>query len=602
MSLFYEDLEKQDSFGKLGVLVIKDLTDLDLLTKKSSHFRDLDVEILIVSRLLPNDLIYSNCNFLIYDSLAKRTANEIIYEFVTDKKFTKILLYNKFVEEINIIGLNFDQFLYEQEKVSKTQEKFTVNFLSGAYLSISFPFHRTYYAQFWNKKTGNLLYSCDMWNGGWAMTVIKYFIDYNIMVFDKLTDELLWDYHIDFSNKNIFVNFESSALGDTIAWMNSIDDFIEKHECNLILSTFHNNLFEQEYPHIKFVDPGQAVHGIFAQFSIGWFYKEDSSINTNYHPRDFRTIPLHQTTSDILGVDFIQKRPKIKIPELPKPIEGDYVVISPYSTTQAKFWNNPDGWEELVDFFVKIGWKVIVISKEENGFMGNYFPNGVINKTGDFPLESRINDIRWSRMFIGLGSGLTWLAWATGVPQTIISGFSQPWTEPTGDNILRIHNPSVCNSCFNRERLDSGDWMWCPDKKNTSEQFICSKSISSDDVISKISGYFQFSTKEKTKSLDLVKAIMNENCVKKITLFTSNISVKNSMLDDFENLFEKGVDCVFTDKSPVIGYNLFKNLVRKDGLLVFYNPEDFTYIDSLSCKKLIYKGDGSDQNFVILFL
>jgi MinD-like ATPase involved in chromosome partitioning or flagellar assembly len=74
------------------------------------------------------------------------------------------------------------------------------------------------------------------------------------------------------------------------------------------------------------------------------------------------------------------------------------------------------------------------------------------------------------------------------------------------------------------------------------------------------------------------------------------------MLDDFENLFEKGVDCVFTDKSPVIGYNLFKNLVRKDGLLVFYNPEDFTYIDSLSCKKLIYKGDESDQNFVILFL
>lgn len=602
MSLFYENVEKRDSFGKLGVIIIKDTKDLDLLSKKSSYFRDLDVEILIVSRLLPNDQIYSNCNFLIYDSLSKRSANDIIYEFVTDKKFTKILLYNKFVEEINVIGTSFDQFLHEQEKVSNTQEKFTVNFLSGAYLSISFPYHRSYYAQFWDKKTNKILYSCDMWNGGWAMTVIKYFIDYNIKVFDKLTDELLWDYHIDFSKKNIFVNFESSALGDTIAWMNSIDDFIEKHACNLILSTFHNHLFQQEYPHIKFVNPGEAVHGIFAQYNIGWFYREDSSVDTNFHPRDFRTIPLHQTTSDILGVDFVQRRPKIKIPELPKPIEDNYVVISPYSTTQAKFWNNTNGWKDLVEFFVGIGWKVVVISKEKNGYMNNYFPDGVIDKTGDYPLESRINDIRWSRMFIGLGSGLTWLAWATGVPQTIISGFSEPWTEPTGDDILRIHNPSVCNSCFNRERLDAGDWMWCPDKKNTPEQFICTKSISSSDVISKISQYFQFSISEKTNNLSLVKAIMSQSGVKNITLFTSNNSIKNSMLEDFDNFFEKGVDCVFTDKPPLIAYNLFKNLVRKDGLLIFYNLEDFTYIENLSCRKLIYKGDETVETFVILFL
>jgi hypothetical protein len=38
----------------------------------------------------------------------------------------------------------------------------------------------------------------------------------------------------------------------------------------------------------------------------------------------------------------------------------------------------------------------------------------IINKTGKFPIEHRINELKWCEFFIGVGSGLSWLAWSIG--------------------------------------------------------------------------------------------------------------------------------------------------------------------------------------------
>lgn len=602
MSLFYENLVKKDTFGKLGVIVVKETSQLDILSKKAQHFKDNNIEILVVTSLIPNDFIYTNCNFLIYDILSKRNEFEIIWDFARDKKFTKVLFYDKFVAEILLLDKTYEEFVERLEELRNKKENFVVNFLSGAYLLIEFPYYRSYYAQFWDRRTGNIIYSCDIWNGGWSLATIKYFVDYNIKVFDKLTDELLWDYSIDLRGKNVYISMESSALGDTIAWMGQIEDFIEKHQCNLTLSTFHNHLFEENYPNINFVKPGGLVWGIFAQYRLGWFYKHDSTPDYSLHPRDFKTIPLHQTTSDILGLDFKQKRPRIKIPDLPPEIEGDYVVIGPHSTTQAKFWNNKNGWQELVDFFNKLGWKVVVISREGDGFMGNHFPVNVIDKSGDYPLENRVNDIRWSKMFIGLGSGLTWLAWATGVPLTIISGFSEPWTEPSDDNILRIHNSTVCNSCFNRYRLNAGDWNWCPDNKDTPDQFICTKSITAQDVISRISNYFKISNTIHKTDLLMIKSLLKISEIKKITFFTQNKEVKQFFSPDFELSNERGVCAVFTDKLPEIAYPLFGSLLKPGGVIVLYELTNYDYIEKIAHPKIIWKDPHTDTGFCIIYL
>ena len=71
------------------------------------------------------------------------------------------------------------------------------------------------------------------------------------------------------------------------------------------------------------------------------------------------------------------------------------------------------------------------------------------------------------------------------LPVVLISGFSEKWAETTLDT-YRVINESVCHGCFNSERLDAGDWNWCPLHKNTNKMFECTKQISPDMVIKEI--------------------------------------------------------------------------------------------------------------------
>ena len=50
----------------------------------------------------------------------------------------------------------------------------------------------------------------------------------------------------------------------------------------------------------------------------------------------------------------------------------------------------------------------------------------------------------------------------------------------------RVINENVCHGCFNSERLDAGDWNWCPLHRNTNREFECTKKITSDMVINEI--------------------------------------------------------------------------------------------------------------------
>ena len=111
---------------------------------------------------------------------------------------------------------------------------------------------------------------------------------------------------------------------------------------------------------------------------------------------------------------------------------------------------------------------------------------GVINKTGNFPLDERANDIMNAKALVGIGSGLSWLSWALDTPTVLISGFSKPYSE--FKDCSRVFTPSldICNGCFNTHRLDAGDWEWCPKHKNTDRMFECTKSITPESVIKAI--------------------------------------------------------------------------------------------------------------------
>ena len=113
-------------------------------------------------------------------------------------------------------------------------------------------------------------------------------------------------------------------------------------------------------------------------------------------------------------------------------------------------------------------------------------PEGAEDFTGDIPLQERINLIKDADFFIGLSSGLSWLAWCCKVPVVMISGFTHPTNE--FETPYRVINYHTCHSCWNDMRLDFDhfDFLWCPRHKGTDRHFECTKLISAEQVITTI--------------------------------------------------------------------------------------------------------------------
>ena len=115
------------------------------------------------------------------------------------------------------------------------------------------------------------------------------------------------------------------------------------------------------------------------------------------------------------------------------------------STTQSKYWNNPNGWREIVRFLKDAGYRVVCIDlKPTHGFglVWNHIPNGAEDETGERPLQERARWLKHAEFFVGLSSGLSWLAWAVGTPVVMISGFTHPTNEFAyslpGDQLSRL--------------------------------------------------------------------------------------------------------------------------------------------------------------------
>jgi len=368
---------------------------------------------------------------------------------------------------------------YVQNNQPKTENTMNINFIDGPFFEVVGDIKKEYDVKFIDQKTNEIIYQGKIQNNQWIRCNRKWYTDWIILI--ETNDSSPIEYRYTTKNKKVFIVFESSSLGDTIAWIPYVEEFRKKHGCNVIVSTFHNELFQSQYPEIEFVKPGTIVHNLYALYRLGWFYQgndPDYSMNKS----NFTKIPLQQTASDILGLDFKEIRPFIK-PIEPMKSDNPYICIANHSTAQSKYWNNPTGWQELVDYVKKLGYDVYLLSKEEDGYMGNKNPNGVIKVEGK-TLEEIGSILLGSKGFVGLGSGLTWFSWALNVPTVLISGFSEPYQEM--QSVHRIINESVCHGCFARHLFDRGDWNWCPDHKGTERQFECTKSITFDMVKPKI--------------------------------------------------------------------------------------------------------------------
>lgn len=316
-----------------------------------------------------------------------------------------------------------------------------------------------------------LVYNTELTSGMYSKLERKYYSKWKTKLY---LDSLTFEHEFNLENSRVFIVFESSSLGDTIAWMPYCEEFRKKHNCRVIVSSFRNDMFKNLYPEIEFVERGVVVPNIKALYRLGWFY------DYNKEPVLPNTIPLQKSASNILGLEYKELHSKIYFEPKERPYSEKYVCIAPSSTAACKLWNNPTGWLDLTKYLLDKGYRVINISKDGEHIEG-------VENIGDDSMENTKNVIFHSEFVIGLSSGLSWLSWALGKHVVMISNFTEPDHEFT-INCTRITNPSVCNGCWNNPnfKFDKGDWYWCPEHKGTDRQFECHKSITADMVINQI--------------------------------------------------------------------------------------------------------------------
>jgi len=371
------------------------------------------------------------------------------------------------------------------KKHSEPKMNYNVNFNNGAFCEMNCLTQKNITVDFIDKDTNSIIYHTNLKSNMYASPNIKYFKNWKIKIGGD--DNKTFDF--DLKNKNVLIKFDSSSIGDSLAWVPYVDEFRKKHNCNMFCSTHLNYLYEKEYPNVSFIHPGTPVDNVYATYKIGWFSNDDPKNgkivpwggDRDVQPNDYRLVPLQQTITDIIGLPYKEIRPKVTIPEMDRQIDDKYVVIAEHSTADAKHWHYKDGWQIIVNYLNSKGLKVMVISKQGTKL------KKVINQTGDQSLERRINQINHAEFMITIGSGLSWLAWAIGKKVVMISGFSKPYCE-FQENCIRVHNNDVCNGCFNDKRyaFDRGDWAWCPVHKGTPKAYECTKTITPEMVIESI--------------------------------------------------------------------------------------------------------------------
>ena len=288
--------------------------------------------------------------------------------------------------------------------------------------------------------------------------------------------------------KKILIEIVSQSMGDTIAAVPYIDKFREKNDYEVFvkMNDSLSYLFLKSYPKLNFVNKEDLEY----DKKLNLFYKFNQNIQEGF--------------ANQLGFkDWSYIRPIIDFTPKENKFNKKYISVNIHSTSQLKYWNTPLGkkyqevspyWSMLFKKIKKSGYLPVVVERDEMFGVPpfrNGQPSSCIKKIGG-TLDESMNHIYHSEFFIGLSSGLSWVAHALGKPVVMISNFTEDWNEfdLSLDDYIRITNKNVCHGCWNLIGkdfdFDTQDWYWCPKHKDTIREFECHKSITPEMVYKEI--------------------------------------------------------------------------------------------------------------------
>lgn len=321
-------------------------------------------------------------------------------------------------------------------------EKVTVSFISNLpkkgdspKVTILNNVQTKYLIEFINATTNEIISSINCFSNQMVYGGKQWCIDWLIKVYREGENSPFFIEKFNPKGKTVFIKFDARALGDCIAWIPYVEEFRKKWDCHLICSTFHNQLFLERYPDILFVEPNTTVENVYAQYYVG--AHESDNI---YSPIDSTRVPLQLVASHLLGLPWKEIRPDLEslFTGTKKPINGKYVCISEFASSEKKYWKEEYGWQRIVDFLYSKGYHVLVISKEKSNL------KNIIDLSGkNLPIREVAYYINHADFFMGVSSGLSWLSWALNTKTILISDCTPIWHE-FSSNVIRLSaNPNL---------------------------------------------------------------------------------------------------------------------------------------------------------------
>lgn len=306
----------------------------------------------------------------------------------------------------------------------------------------------------------------------------KYYVHWQVDV--SRDGEPVFSHTFDLTGQPVQVYFVAKAMGDAMALMPYVSELQKVYGCDVtvVLPKFLREFFKQLYPDLK-----QADKETFEFYAT--FYPMIAVSSLLFLPTDGRTTPMENMGSLIFGLNTVAPNAKYT-PSKPRRIKEPYVCIGVQASGTPKCWLYPGGWDIVVRHLKELGYRVLCIDKDAK--VTNYLhtikkPKFAEDFTGNHPLIERADMLYYADFFIGLGSGLSWLAHSVGCKVVMICGFSRQWYEFY--NPYRVINPILCNGCFNDLRVIFRDQA-CPYHEKTPRELECQRKIMPRQVIAVI--------------------------------------------------------------------------------------------------------------------
>ena len=177
-----------------------------------------------------------------------------IYREQLDKSYNDFWSINKVTFDDEVVVTKTDEVLLETEGnvLPPKNRKLNIHFIDGPFVEILEDDKEFYNVQFVNTDLNKVEYSVNLETNHWARSSTKYFTNWQVIITGKMMNYV---HTLNLRDKRVLISFESKAIGDTVAWFPYVEEFRFKHGCHLVCSTFHNNLFKEEYPEIQINEP-----------------------------------------------------------------------------------------------------------------------------------------------------------------------------------------------------------------------------------------------------------------------------------------------------------------------------------------------------------